>query len=357
MKKINLFIIYFLLSFSCFSQVKITNEIGTPPADASAILDINSNGNKGVLLPRLTSIQRLGINSPASGLMVFDLDKKTIYSNIGTSLNPIWQAVLTTNNISSTTTIIPVTDNSGSNVLGFKLIDGNTIGQVLQWDGSSWVLAQYSAGNDLVHGSSLSGNTLIGLESGTGITSGVSNTFIGKGAGSTTSSGNNNIIVGSGVNATNPTASNQIIISPFLKGQLIDTDNTPSTFEKSSWSIGSQFPDSTNTLIIDGPTKIQNGDLQILNKAIRYNNTFCRTGTARPSGSSPVLAINFSEQDFEGFIPSSNNDYMVFVTKRDNVGPLAFPVVNKNLNLSGFTITSSHESQSVLVDWCLIKVQ
>lgn len=47
-------------------------------ADASAMLDVSSN-TKGFLPPRMTTIQRTGIASPANGLMVFDMDTKTYW--------------------------------------------------------------------------------------------------------------------------------------------------------------------------------------------------------------------------------------------------------------------------------------
>lgn len=47
--------------------------IGTTTPDASAILDINSN-SKGVLIPRLTTIQRDAIANPQRGLQVLNLD-------------------------------------------------------------------------------------------------------------------------------------------------------------------------------------------------------------------------------------------------------------------------------------------
>ncbi|MBE0423144.1 MAG: hypothetical protein IBX66_04320 [Lutibacter sp.] len=50
-----------------FAQVGI----GTTDPDASAMLDIQSN-EKGVLIPRMTEAQRMGISAPAHGLLVFD---------------------------------------------------------------------------------------------------------------------------------------------------------------------------------------------------------------------------------------------------------------------------------------------
>src|SRR4030095_5867227 len=59
-------------------------------ADASAMLDISSI-SKGFLPPRMTTIQRTGILSPANGLMVFDTDTKS-YWYFSTSWNEISSA-------------------------------------------------------------------------------------------------------------------------------------------------------------------------------------------------------------------------------------------------------------------------
>lgn len=60
--------IFLLFLNSMYGQVGI----GTNSPDSSAALEITSpTNNKGVLLPRLTQTQRLGISSPASGLLVY----------------------------------------------------------------------------------------------------------------------------------------------------------------------------------------------------------------------------------------------------------------------------------------------
>jgi len=60
-----------LLGTTGFSQVAV-NSSGQAP-HPSAGLDIDFN-DKGVLLPRLTTAQRMGINSPAAGLIIFNTD-------------------------------------------------------------------------------------------------------------------------------------------------------------------------------------------------------------------------------------------------------------------------------------------
>ena len=60
----------FLFGFSN-GQVAITT-YGSGPA-ASAMLDVKSTSG-GVLIPRLTGLQRKSISNPATGLMVFQTD-------------------------------------------------------------------------------------------------------------------------------------------------------------------------------------------------------------------------------------------------------------------------------------------
>jgi uncharacterized protein (TIGR02145 family) len=57
--------------FTATAQVSISAD-GSPP-DSSAMLDIQSTG-KGVLIPRMTKAQRAAISSPATGLMVYQID-------------------------------------------------------------------------------------------------------------------------------------------------------------------------------------------------------------------------------------------------------------------------------------------
>ncbi|MCB9500285.1 MAG: hypothetical protein R2772_03790 [Chitinophagales bacterium] len=76
MKKIIHIIAILLFSQYSFAQQNIGINTETP--DSSAILDIEST-EKGILIPRLTSLQRLAIDSPANSLMVFDLDESAIF--------------------------------------------------------------------------------------------------------------------------------------------------------------------------------------------------------------------------------------------------------------------------------------
>ena len=71
-----------IVLFLCFTfsisnaQVGINTDNSTP--DASALLDIKST-DKGLLIPRMSSVQRTAISSPAAGLMVYDVTTKTYW--------------------------------------------------------------------------------------------------------------------------------------------------------------------------------------------------------------------------------------------------------------------------------------
>ncbi|QXP59356.1 hypothetical protein [Olleya sp. HaHaR_3_96] len=62
------------LNYIGFSQVGI----GTTTPDPSAVLDISST-DKGILAPRLTSVQRIAIVSPTDGLLVYDTTESAFY--------------------------------------------------------------------------------------------------------------------------------------------------------------------------------------------------------------------------------------------------------------------------------------
>ena len=81
-----------LLSLFCLNvqaqNVSINND-GTLPA-ASAMLDVKST-SKGILIPRMTTAERVAIAAPANGLMVFDVTTNTFWfykSGAWTQLSP-----------------------------------------------------------------------------------------------------------------------------------------------------------------------------------------------------------------------------------------------------------------------------
>lgn len=73
MKKITITLLLFLVSLVSFAQVGV----GTTNPESSAALDVSST-TKGLLLPRMTTVEMNAIVSPANGLHVYDTTTKQV---------------------------------------------------------------------------------------------------------------------------------------------------------------------------------------------------------------------------------------------------------------------------------------
>jgi len=115
MKKLLLPFALLIFSYTAFAQIGI----GTITPDASSILDLTST-DKGLLAPRMTSVQRTAILSPATGLMVYQTDGTTgFYYYNGAA----WVAY----GANTVTTNATLTGNgSPGSPLGIKLSNSNT---------------------------------------------------------------------------------------------------------------------------------------------------------------------------------------------------------------------------------------
>lgn len=91
MKKISKLVLAAIL-FACFSNVSHAQTgINTQTPDASAALEVKSpDGTKGLLIPRVTTAQKIAIPSPATGLIVYDTTSKCVSQNAGTPATPNW---------------------------------------------------------------------------------------------------------------------------------------------------------------------------------------------------------------------------------------------------------------------------
>ena len=90
MEKKLLLVIIFISCFGWYVNAQVG--IGTVTPDPSAILDIQST-TQGFLAPRMTSVERLAIATPAQGLLVYDTDENYLY--FYNSSNSTWERVLT----------------------------------------------------------------------------------------------------------------------------------------------------------------------------------------------------------------------------------------------------------------------
>jgi hypothetical protein len=137
MKKLLLILILGL----SISQLTAQNVgIGTIAPNSSAQLDISSN-NKGLLIPRLSTSQRLAILNAATGLLVFDTDKKTIYMYDGAQWLAMLFAANTINGQTTSTSLagdylgISVAISGNYAVVGAS---GKTVG-ANQYQGSAYI--------------------------------------------------------------------------------------------------------------------------------------------------------------------------------------------------------------------------
>ena len=109
-----------LISTSLYSQVGI----GTNTPNASSILDVSSK-SKGVLMPRLSSVQRNEILLPASGLMIYNLTLNDGQINVGTPSEPNWTGIKS--NVGTMIESIIKDENISTTSPSYVLIPGMTI--------------------------------------------------------------------------------------------------------------------------------------------------------------------------------------------------------------------------------------
>ena len=69
--------------------------IGTTTPDRSAILDLVAR-DKGLLIPRLTTIERNAIMAPANGLLIYNVSTSRFEFNAGAALQPAWRGLVAT---------------------------------------------------------------------------------------------------------------------------------------------------------------------------------------------------------------------------------------------------------------------
>ena len=166
-------------AYSSFAQVGINTDNSAP--DVSAILDIKST-TKGMLAPRMTTAQRTAISSPATGLLVFDIDIASFWFYDGTAWEDL-SAVKTSDHIADADadTKIQVEESGDEDKIRFD-INGTEFGYM---DGTTFHLG--APGNSLFIGTNAgqnddgsdNRNTFIGIDAGKANISGSKNTANG----------------------------------------------------------------------------------------------------------------------------------------------------------------------------------
>jgi len=148
MKKLMIvFAVASLFVFDTRAQVGIDQ----PNPDNNAVMDINSNQLKGLLVPRMTSNNReaLGLKSPTASMMVFDTDKKMFFFWNGSkwlALNA-WQYEAPTTANANPDLSAPNTQNevkaykfTATNTITAKTFVGDgtvPVGGIMMWSGTA----------------------------------------------------------------------------------------------------------------------------------------------------------------------------------------------------------------------------
>lgn len=103
--------------------------VNSDSPDASAALDIQAvNNNRGLLIPQMTTAQKLAITNPAPGLLVYDTDYNCISQYKDTPSNPgvfgwTCQTLFNRHFLYMPTINIPTSDGTGSLLTGTRSID------------------------------------------------------------------------------------------------------------------------------------------------------------------------------------------------------------------------------------------
>ena len=285
MKKILLFSLSALLFITANAQTGVSiNETGNS-ADASAMLDVSST-TTGMLIPRMTEVQRDAIGSPATGLMIYQTDGATgfyyydsaawVSATGAKELNDLTdgktdygneESVYLGENAGAAATAGGFWDGKFNAVLGvdaFKTTIGGhesvAIGyKALELGTNStrntavgYLALQTTsgAGNTAIGSQSMMvsvghDNTAIGNFSLGIVTNGNRNTVIGFNAGSLLETGDKNIAIGNETHLASPTGSNQMNI-----GDLIYGTGVSETTAKVGIGNGNNAP--TSTLDVNG---------------------------------------------------------------------------------------------------------
>ena len=105
--------------------------IGTTSPETTSILDLNST-TKGLLAPRMTTAQRDGITSPATGLQIYNTDNGAIETFTGTT--GTWftlgtgKGAIATNTAVGVNTLKSNTTGYSNTANGYEALKANTTG-------------------------------------------------------------------------------------------------------------------------------------------------------------------------------------------------------------------------------------
>jgi hypothetical protein len=211
--------------------------LGTPSPDNSALLDMTSS-SKGLLLPRMTQLERDAITNPANGLLIYQTDNTAgYYYNAGSSMSPLW-------------TLLNSASVSGWSLTGNSGIDpavnflGTTDNKPLKFRVNNLKAGEINPVND--------------------------NTYLGRQAGEN-SSGSNNVAVGSFALQSNVANLRSTAIG---YGAMSNADNTSTGVETYNTAVGCEALRGSNSPADNtGRRNTAVGDQALYSNSAGYHNT------------------------------------------------------------------------------------
>lgn len=190
-----------LLCVACFAEAQNigVNVIGAVP-HASALLDVDaaglpSNGKRAILIPRMTSTERMAIAAPANGLLVYDTTTLQFWYFNGTSWvswtnsNDAWKITGNTGLTAGThfigttnaTNIHLRVNGEDAGILSDPITAfGYRANAATQYTATESAAFGYEALGNVVSGQPQSRNTAVGHQSMIALTIGGSNTTVGS---------------------------------------------------------------------------------------------------------------------------------------------------------------------------------
>lgn len=196
----------FMLSMtSLMAQNMSVNSDGSAP-DNSAMLDVSST-SRGLLIPRMTLIQRIAILLPAKGLIIYQTDNtEGFYVNLGTNVVPNWQRLTTTSAI-----IDNIADADGNTQIQ---VEETANDDIIRFDMEGIEFFRMDSGRIEVVNNG--GNIFVGNNAGNANTvAGINNTTFGDDAFNSNTTGDHNTAIGSSALSDNTTANDNIAVGAF----------------------------------------------------------------------------------------------------------------------------------------------
>jgi hypothetical protein len=220
---------FLFVSFTLITNAQVgINSDGSSP-DASAMLDIKST-TKGILIPRMTTAERTAIGTPATGLMVFDIDEAAFWYYNGAA----WSAIGGSSAFTSENGITHSNNNSDDFVFGTDNLDYSSGTEYKLFFDKSKGAFRAGAITGTKWDESNIGNFSIGFGSDTKASGAISASF-GSG---TTANGSISTSFGSGTTASGSISTSFGINTTAIGNSSTSFGNSTTASETASTSFG-----------------------------------------------------------------------------------------------------------------------